>query len=151
MAAGSVSPTDLRGDSFSALGQTASGAIKNLIEARQIAKEERKFAEQKAWEQGIDKQQFDSMFGRGFFFRKAVIGKFGGDYVKERLAKLNSIYRKVKIAGKSVTNPKLRERALDLFASNINKKFSSSQKKFRSQFDYTDYEDYFASGATTPK
>ena len=151
MAAGSVSPTDLRGDSFSALGQTASGAIKNLIEARQLAKEERKFAEQKAWEQGIDKQQFDSMFGRGFFFRKAVIGKFGGDYVKERLQKLNSIYRKVRIAGKSVKNPKLRERALDLFSSNINKKFSSSQKKFRSQFDYTDYEDYFASGSTTPK
>ena len=151
MSAGSVSPTDLRGDSFSAIGQTASGAIKNLIEARQIAKEERKFAEKKAWEQGIDKQQFDSMFGKGFFFRKAVIGKFGGDYVKERLAKLNSIYRKVRIAGKSVTNPRLRERTLDLFSSNLNQKFSASQKKFRSQFDYTDYEDYFASGATTPK
>jgi len=151
MSAGSVSPTDLRGDSFSAIGQTASGAIKNLIEARQIAKEERKFAEKKAWEQGIDKQQFDSMFGKGFFFRKAVIGKFGGDYVKERLAKLNSIYRKVRIAGKSVTNPRLRERALDLFSSNLNQKFSSSQKKFRSKFDYTDYEDYFASGGTTPK
>lgn len=151
MAAGSVSPTDLRGDSFSAIGQTASGAIKNLIEARQIAKEERKFAEKKAWEQGIDKQQFDSMFGKGFFFRKAVIGKFGGDYVKERLQKLNSIYRKVKIAGKSVTNSRLRGRALDLFSSNLNQKFSSSQKKFRSKFDYTDYEDYFASGGTTPK
>lgn len=129
-------------------GQHIGNMISKVLAAKVMADKEREYAQKQAFDQGIDKAEFDQMFPRGEFFRKALIGEFGGFKLQKKKQELSSLYRKALLVGKVSKNPALRKRIFkSLKETQIYAKANlKNAKQFRSQFDYTNYEEYFAEG-----
>ena len=79
MAAGNVGYTDTRSFSGSLLGDIARGIGDRVKGAAQMARGERAFAEEQAEKQ--DTSLDEAGIGKGYFFRRALGSKFGGDRV----------------------------------------------------------------------
>lgn len=145
MAAGSEGYVDTRGDS-TFLKDSIGGMISKVLAAKVLADNERKFAQKKALEQGIDEAQFNAMAPPGFFFKKALVGEFGGFAIKKKKQELAALYRKALLLGKVTKNKKLRGRVVNQLKQSLiySKANLKNAKRFRSQFDYNDYDDYLA-------
>ena len=148
MAAGFERAKDTRGD-INFVGQGIGTIVSKTLAAKVLARKEREYAERKAEEQGIDIETFNSMFGRGYFFKKALAGEMGGNALKKKKQELAQAYRKTLLVGKITTNPRLRKR---VFRQLEDSAFYSKgkQKQFRKQFDYTNYEEYFGEDEAVP-
>jgi murein DD-endopeptidase MepM/ murein hydrolase activator NlpD len=88
MAAGNVGYTDTRSFSGSLLGDIARGIKDRVKGAAQMARNERAFAEEQAEKQ--DTSLDEAGIGRGYFFRRALGSKFGGD----RIARTRGYFEK---------------------------------------------------------
>lgn len=88
MAAGNVGYTDTRSFSGSLLGDLARGIKDRVKGAAQMARSERAFAEEQAEKQ--DTSLDEAGIGRGYFFRRALGSKFGGD----RIARTRGYFEK---------------------------------------------------------
>ncbi len=145
MAAGTEGYVDTRGSS-TFLEDSIGTMISKVLAAKVLADKERKFAQNKALEQGIDEAQFNSMFPRGDFFKKALVGEFGGFKLKKKKQELAALYRKALLVGKVTKNKRLRGKVIGQLKQSLiySKANLKNSKRFRSQFDYTDYEDYFS-------
>lgn len=144
MSAGTEGYVDTRGSS-TFIEDSIGTMISKVLAAKVLADKERKFAQKKALEQGIDEAQFNSMFPRGDFFKKALVGEFGGFKVKKKKQELAALYRKALLIGKVTKNKKLRGKVVGQLKQSLiySKANLKNSKRFRSQFDYTDYESYF--------
>jgi hypothetical protein len=83
MSAGTQGFTDTRQDT-NHIGKV----ISTILEARKLAEDERKYAETQA-----DKYQTsleEAGYGKGYFFKKALRWKFGGEFKQKKLAQLNT-------------------------------------------------------------
>ena len=145
MAAGTEGYVDTRGSS-TFIEDSIGKMISKALAAKVLADKERKFAKKKALEQGIDEAQFDAMNPPGFFFKKALIGEFGGFKVKKKKQELAALYRKALLIGKVTKNKRLRAKVVGQLKQSLvySKANLKNSKRFRSQFDYTNYDDYFA-------
>ena len=145
MSAGTEGYVDTRGSS-TFLEDSIGTMISKVLAAKVLADKERKFAQKKALEQGIDEAQFNSMFPRGDFFKKALVGEFGGFKLKKKKQELAALYRKALLVGKVTKNKRLRGKVVGQLKQSLiySKANLKNAKRFRSQFDYTDYEDYLA-------
>ena len=85
MAAGTVSYTDTTGNR-DYLGMIASQIGRRLKEASDMASDERDFAERKAEEGGTSLGE--AGIGRGYFFRRALGSRFGGDKIARTKGRL---------------------------------------------------------------
>lgn len=148
MAAGFERAKDTRGD-INFVGEGIGTIVSKTLAAKVLARKEREYAERKAEEQGIDIETFNSMFGRGYFFKKALAGEMGGNALKKKKQELAQAYRKTLLVGKITTNPRLRKR---VFRQLEDSAFYSKgkQRQFRKQFDYTNYEEYFGEDEAVP-
>ncbi len=148
MAAGFEVAKDTRGDA-NILGQGIGTIVSKVLAAKVLARKEREYAERKADEQGIDIASFNAMFGRGYFFKKALVGEMGGNALKKKKQELAQAYRKTLLIGKITKNPRLRKKVLRQLEDSA---FYSKgkQKEFRKQFDYTDYEEYLGEDEAVP-
>ena len=88
MAAGNVGYTDTRSFSGSLLGDIARGIKDRVKGAAQMARNERAFAEEQAEKQGTSLDE--AGIGKGYFFRRALGSKFGGD----RIARTRGYFEK---------------------------------------------------------
>jgi len=145
MAAGTEGYVDTRGSS-TFLEDSIGTMISKVLAAKVLADKERKFAQKKALEQGIDEAQFNSMFPRGDFFKKALVGEFGGFKLNKKKQELAALYRKALLVGKVTKKKRLRGKVIGQLKQSLiySKANLKNSKRFRSQFDYTDYEDYFS-------
>ena len=107
MAAGFETAVDTRGDS-TILQDSIGGMISKVLAAKVMADKERAYAKKQAWKQGIDEAQFDAMNPPGFFFKKALVGEFGGFAIKKKKQELAALYRKGLLLGKITKNKRLR-------------------------------------------
>lgn len=148
MAAGFERAKDTRGD-VNFVGQGIGTIISKTLAAKVLARKEREYAERKAEEQGIDIETFNSMFGRGYFFKRALAGEMGGNALKQKKQELAQAYRKTLLVGKITANPRLRKK---VFRQLEDSAFYSKgkQRQFRKQFDYTNYEEYFGEDERVP-
>ena len=144
MAAGFETAVDTRGDS-TILQDSIGGMISKVLAAKVMADKERAYAKKQAWKQGIDEAQFDAMNPPGFFFKKALVGEFGGFAIKKKKQELAALYRKGLLLGKIAKNKRLRGKIAGQLKQSLiySKANLKNAKTFRSQFDYTDYEEYF--------
>ena len=144
MAAGTESGVDTRGSS-TFLEDSIGKMISKTLAAKVLADKERKFARKKALEQGMDEAQFDAMNPPGFFFKKALIGEFGGFKLKKKKQELAALYRKALLVGKVTKNKKLRGKVIGQLKQSLiySKANLKNAKAFRSEFDYTNWDDYF--------
>ena len=144
MAAGFETAVDTRGDS-TFLQDSIGSMVSKVLAAKVMADKERTYAQKQALKQGIDEAEFNTMVPRGEFFRKALIGEFGGFAVKKKKQELAALYRKGLLLGKITKNKRLRGKVLGQVKESLiySKANLKNAKKFRSQFDYTDYEEYF--------
>lgn len=145
MAAGTEGYVDTRGSS-TFLEDSIGSMVAKVLAAKVMADKERKFAKKKALEQGIDEAQFDAMVPRGEFFKKALIGEFGGFAIKKKKQELAALYRKGLLLGKITKNKRLRGKVLGQLKESLiySKANLKNAKRFRSQFDYNDYDEVFA-------
>ena len=88
MAAGNVGYTDTRSFSGSLLGDLARSIKDRVKGAAQMARSERAFAEEQAEKQ--DTSLDEAGIGKGYFFRRALGSKFGGD----RIARTRGYFEK---------------------------------------------------------
>ena len=88
MAAGNVGYTDTRSFSGSLLGDLARGIKDRVKGAAQMARNERAFAEEQAEKQ--DTSLDEAGIGKGYFFKRALGSKFGGD----RIARTRGYFEK---------------------------------------------------------
>lgn len=145
MAAGYETPTDTRGDT-NILGNSIGTAVSKVLAAKVMANKEREYAKKQASKQGIDEAQFDAMNPPGFFFKKALVGEFGGFAVKKKKQELAALYRKGLMLGKITKNKRLRGKVIGQLKESLiySKANLKNAKRFRSQFDYNDYDEIFA-------
>ena len=145
MAAGTEGYVDTRGSS-TFLEDSIGSMVAKVLAAKVMADKERKFAKKKALEQGIDEAQFDAMVPRGEFFKKALIGEFGGFAIKKKKQELAALYRKGLLLGKITKNKKLRGKVVGQLKESLiySKANLKNARRFRSQFDYNDYDAMFA-------
>ena len=120
MAAGNVGYSDTRNFSGSLLGDLAS-AIKNRIgDAAKMARQERANAAKElnvgGRNDGITQEEFDKEYGKGFFFKRALGSKFGGD----RVARTRGYFEKDPPEGRDPTK--------------------TPEERFSAQFDYKSTE-----------
>ena len=85
MASGTVAYTDTTGNR-DYLGMIASQSGRRLKEASDMASDERGFAEQKAEEGGTSLSE--AGIGRGYFFKRALGSRFGGDAIARTKGRL---------------------------------------------------------------
>lgn len=147
MAAGYEVAQDTRGDSRF-LGDSIGTMVSKALAAKVLADKERQKAKEEAFNQGIDEETFDRMFPRGEFFKKALVGEFGGFALKRKKQELQALYRKALLVGKVAKNKRLRGKVVGQLKESLiySKANLSNQRQFSSQFDYTNYEEYFAEG-----
>ena len=88
MASGTVAYTDTRGNK-DYLGTIASQIGRRLKQASNMAADERGFAAQKAKEQDTTLEA-QGMGGRGYFFKRALGSRFGGDKIARTRGRLGA-------------------------------------------------------------
>lgn len=120
MPAGNVGYSDTRNFSGSLLGDLAS-AIKNRIgDAAKMARQERANAAKElnvgGRDDGVTQEEFDKQYGKGFFFKRALGSKFGGD----RVARTRGYFEKDPPEGRDPTK--------------------TAEERFSAQFDYKSTE-----------
>jgi hypothetical protein len=144
MSSGYETSTDTRLDK-NIFGDSVGALISKVLAAKVLADKERKFAQKKAFQQGIDEAEFNAMTPPGFFFKKALVGELGGFKVKKKKQELTALYRKALLVGKVTKNKRLRGKVVGQLKQSLiySKANLKNSKRFRSQFDYTDYETYF--------
>lgn len=132
MAAGTESAVDTRVGKSKVVGNL----LEKILVARQLAENERKFAEKKAAEAGTSLDEVG--IEKGYFFKKALFGEFGGNYIDKKKKDLKNVVKKYKIAKRITKDPK---KAFKFIKPLFTKKLDKSKiKTFRAKFDYT-YED----------
>ena len=99
MAAGTETAVDTRGSA-----NLVGNIVEKVLLARQLAENERKFAAKKAEEAGTSLEE--AGIERGHFFKKALQGEFGGNYIDRKKNDLRNVVRKYKIAKRITKNPK---------------------------------------------
>jgi hypothetical protein len=129
MSAGSESSIDTR-------GYNGANYVGNIVEkvllARQLAENERKYASKKAEEAGTSLEE--AGIEKGHFFKKALAGEFGGNYIDRKKGQLQNVVKKYKIAKRLTKNPKA---TFKFIKPLLKKKVGSAQTKmFRAKFDY---------------
>lgn len=128
MAAGLETAVDTRGQS-----KLVGNIVEKILLARQLAENERKFAAKKAEEAGTSLEE--AGIERGHFFKKALIGEFGGNYFDQKKRDVKNIVKKYKIAKRLSKDPK---KAFRFIKPLLKKNVSGAQTKiFRAKFDYT--------------
>lgn len=128
MAAGTETAVDTRGN-VSLVGNI----VEKVLLARQLAENERKFAEKKAEEAGTSLEE--AGIERGHFFKKALYGEFGGNYIDKKSKELKNVVKKYRIAKRITKDPKA---AFRFIKPILKKDVSKAQTKmFRAKFDYT--------------
>ena len=144
MAAGTEGYVDTRGSS-TFLEDSIGSMVAKVLAAKVMAYKERAYAQKQALKQGIDEAEFNAMVPRGEFFKKALIGEFGGFAIKKKKQELAALYRKGLLLGKIAKNKRLRGKIAGQLKQSLiySKANLKNAKTFRSQFDYTDYEEYF--------
>lgn len=145
MAASYETPTSTRTD-VNVLGNSIGAVVSKVLAAKVMADKERAYAQKQAYKQGIGEEEFNAMVPRGEFFKKALVGEFGGFAVKKKKQELTALYRKGLLLGKISKNKRLRNKVIgqlkqSLIYSRANLK---NAKRFRSQFDYNDYDTVFS-------
>lgn len=130
MAAGLETPQDTRG-----YENPVGKLIKKVLIARQLAEDERSYAEKKALEQGVTLEELG--IKRGHFFKKALKHEFGGEAIGKKISKVKGVAKNLKLANRIKNNPKaigalLKRKFINV---EVDKK---KAKSFRKLFDYTD-------------
>jgi hypothetical protein len=129
MSAGTESSIDTR-------GYNGANYVGNIVEkvllARQLAENERKYASKKAEEAGTSLEE--AGIEKGHFFKKALAGEFGGNYIDRKKGQLQNVVKKYKIAKRLTKDPKS---TFKFIKPLLKKKVGSAQTKmFRAKFDY---------------
>lgn len=129
MAAGTETAMDTRGY-VNPVGKV----IHKVLVARQLAEDEREYAEKKALEEGTTLEELG--IKKGHFFKKALKHEFGGEALGEKLDKVKKIVHNVKLAKRIKNNPKaigalFKRKFIDV---KVDRKKS---KSFRKLFDYS--------------
>ncbi len=147
MAAGIESAVDTRTYNSPSL---VGNIVEKVLIARQLAENERKFAEKKAAEAGTSLEEVG--IEKGFFFNKALKGEFGGNFVDKKTKQLKGVVRKYKIAKRISKNPKVAFNFIKpILAAKTSRKVSGAQTKmFRAKFDYTNYDEVTTAAPKTP-
>jgi len=101
-------------------------AIRRILAAREMAENERQYAEKIA--EKNDTSLDEAGVEKGYFFKKALGHQFGGDAIASKKEDLNNLVER----GKLLKNP--RENFWKVFKK---QKKTSSLQRFRAQFDYT--------------
>jgi hypothetical protein len=110
--------------------------VEKILLARQLAKNERQFAAKQAEQAGTSLEE--AGIQRGHFFRKALAGQFGGNYIDKKKQQLKNVNKKYKIAKRIRKNPRS---TLKFIKPLLGRKVSSAQTKmFRAKFNYN-YQD----------
>ncbi len=147
MAAGIESAVDTRTYNSPSL---VGNIVEKVLIARQLAENERKFAEKKAAEAGTSLEEVG--IEKGFFFKKALKGEFGGNFVDKKTKQLKGVVKKYKIAKRISKNPKVAFNFIKpILAAKTSRKVSGAQTKmFRAKFDYTNYDEVTTAVPKTP-
>ena len=146
MSAGTVGFTDTRTDT-----DHIGSVISRIIEARQLAEDERKYAEAQAKKNKTTLEE--AGIKRGDFFKKALRWKFGGEFKQKKLSQLNTWKKRGSLlkgvaTGNSKGNKLNRfERSQALFDIF---KVSDKPKSFRNKFKPL-YEGFVKDPAVKPK
>jgi hypothetical protein len=141
MAAGTETAVDTRGSA-----NLVGNIVEKVLLARQLAENERKFAAKKAEEAGTSLEE--AGIERGHFFKKALQGEFGGNYIDRKKNDLRNVVRKYKIAKRITKNPKA---AFKFIKPLLEKNTTSAQTKmFRAKFDYSYSDDVTRPQPLTP-
>ena len=74
--------------------------VSKVLEARALAEKEREFAQKQA--EKYDTSLEEAGIERGYFFKKALGFKFGGEYVGNKKNQLKDILRRKDIAGQII-------------------------------------------------
>ncbi|MFZ9146144.1 MAG: hypothetical protein ACO21H_02740 [Sediminibacterium sp.] len=128
MAAGLETAVDTRGHA-----NLVGNIVEKVLLARQLAENERKFAAKKAEEAGTSLEE--AGIERGHFFKKALFGEFGGNYLDKKKKDLKNVVKKYRIAKRITKDPK---KAFKFIKPLLQKKVTTAQTKmFRAKFDYT--------------
>lgn len=130
MAAGLETPQDTRG-----YENPVGKLIKKVLVARQLAEDERSYAEKKALEQGVTLEELG--IKRGHFFKKALKHEFGGEAIGKKISKVKGVAKNLKLANKIKNNPKAIGALLKRKFINVEVDRKKA-KSFRKLFDYTD-------------
>jgi hypothetical protein len=110
--------------------------VEKILLARQLAKNERQFAAKQAEQAGTSLEE--AGIKRGHFFRRALAGQFGGNYIDKKKQQLKNVNKKYKIAKRIRKNPRS---TLKFIKPLLGRKVSSAQTKmFRAKFNYN-YQD----------
>jgi hypothetical protein len=107
MSAGTVGFTDTRKDT-NHIGMV----ISRILEARKLAEDERAYAEAQAEKHQTSLEE--AGIERGYFFKKALRWKFGGEYKQKKIAQLNTWKSRSKMLQSAVTGKSGRNK-LDKF------------------------------------
>jgi K+/H+ antiporter YhaU regulatory subunit KhtT len=147
MAAGTESAVDTRTYNSPSL---VGNIVEKVLIARQLAENERKFAEKKAAEAGTSLEEIG--VEKGFFFKQALRGEFGGNFVDKKTKQLKGIVKKYKIAKRISKNPKVAFNFIKpILLNKTKRKTSGAQTKmFRAKFDYTNYDEVTTPTPKTP-
>lgn len=146
MSAGTVGFTDTRKDT-----NHIGAVISKVLEARQLAEDERKYAEDQA--EKFHTSLEESGIERGYFFKKALRWKFGGEFKAKKQAQLQTWKSRADLFKSAVTGKSGR--------NNLNKfersqaifdmfKASDKPKTFRDKFKPL-YEGYVDNPMTRPQ
>jgi hypothetical protein len=130
MTAGLETPQDTRG-----YKNPVGNLVQKVLVARQLAEDERNYAEKKALEQGVTLEELGIQ--KGHFFKKALKYEFGGEKIGEKISKLKGGIKNLKLANRIKNNPKAIGALLKRKFINVEVK-SKKAKNFRKLFDYTD-------------
>jgi hypothetical protein len=144
MSAGTESSIDTR-------GYNGANYVGNIVEkvllARQLAENERKYASKKAEQAGTSLEE--AGIKKGHFFKKALAGEFGGNYIDRKKGQLQNVVKKYKIAKRLTKNPKA---TFKFIKPLLKKKVGSAQTKmFRAKFDYMYSDDVNRPTPQSPK
>jgi hypothetical protein len=147
MAAGTESAVDTRTYNSPSL---VGNIVEKVLIARQLAENERKFVEKKAAEAGTSLEEVG--IEKGFFFKQALRGEFGGNFVDKKTKQLKGIVKKYKIAKRISKNPKVAFNFIKpiLVAKSKQKVSGAQTKMFRAKFDYTNYDEVTTATPKTP-
>ena len=107
-------------------GNPVGSAIRRILAAREMAENERQYAEKIA--EKNDTSLDEAGVEKGYFFKKALGHQFGGDAIASKKEDLNNLVER----GKLLKNP--RENFWKVFKK---QKKTSSLQRFRAQFDYS--------------
>lgn len=108
--------------------------ISKVLAARQMAEQERNYAQEQLQKQDPDASLEDFGIKRGYFFKKALAHEFGGDFVDRKRESIRKLIDKRKL----LKDPKaLKADVKGFLKQKFNQKLDPKKvDRFRSKFDY---------------